>query len=67
MCSVTVALLYYSVTVSTTIPFTVHHDKLGRRFGKNAGEWTRRGEICKEEILGSKRSMCAYILTYPGL
>ena len=26
-------------------------------FGKNAGKWTGRVEICKEEIPGSKRSM----------
>ena len=34
------------------------------RFWKNAGEWTRRVEINKEEIPGSKRSMHANILTY---
>ena len=33
------------------------------RFGKNAGEWTGRVEISKEEIPGSKRSMYGYILT----
>ena len=41
--------------------------KIGRRFGKNAGEWTGRVEINKEEIPGSKRSMCGYILTYSRL
>ena len=35
-----------------------------RGFGKNAGEWTRRVEISKEEIPGSKRSVYSYILTY---
>ena len=40
--------------------------KLGRGFGKNAGEWTGRVEISKEEIPGSKRSMYGYILTYSG-
>ena len=30
-------------------------EKLGRGFGKNAGEWTGRVEISKEEILGSIR------------
>ena len=34
-----------------------------RGFGKNAGEWTGRVEISKEEIPGSKRSMYGYILT----
>ena len=29
--------------------------KIGRGFGKNAGEWTGRVEISKEEIPGSKR------------
>ena len=31
--------------------------------GKNAGEWTGREEINKEEILGSKHSMYSYMLT----
>ena len=34
---------------------------------KNAGEWTRRVEISKEEIPGSKRSIYGYILTYSRL
>ena len=34
-----------------------------RGFWGNAGEWTGRVKISKEEILGSKRSMCGYILT----
>ena len=41
--------------------------KIGRSFGKNAGEWTGRVEISKEEIIGSKRSMYGYILTYSRL
>ena len=32
-------------------------EKIGRGFGKNAGEWTGRVEISEEEIPGSKRSM----------
>ena len=36
-------------------------------FGKNAGEWTGRAEISKEDIPGSKRSMYGYILTYSRL
>ena len=41
--------------------------KTQKRFGKNAGEWTRRVEISKEDIPGSKRSMYGYVLTYPRL
>ena len=37
------------------------------RFGKNAGEWTGRVEISKEEIPGSKRSTYGYILIYSRL
>ena len=38
-------------------------EETGRGFGKNAGEWTGRVEISKEEIPGSKCSMYGYILT----
>ena len=34
---------------------------------KNAGEWTGRVEIGKQEILGSKRSMRGDMLTYSRL
>ena len=43
---------------------TANTGEIGRGFGKNAGEWTRRVEISKEEIRGSERSMYGYILTY---
>ena len=43
---------------------TANTGKIGRGFGKNAGEWTGRVEISEEEIPGSKRSMYDYILTY---
>ena len=46
---------------------TANTGKSGRDFGKNAGEWTGRVEIGKEEIPGSKRSMYGYILTYSRL
>ena len=46
---------------------TANTGEIGRGFGKNAGEWTVRGEISKEEIPGSKRSMYGYILTYTRL
>ena len=44
-----------------------HRKKIGKGFGKNACEWTRRVEISKEELPGSKRSMYGYILTYSRL
>ena len=46
---------------------TANPGKLGRGFGKNAGEWTGRVEISEEEIPSSKRSMYGYILTYSRL
>ena len=46
---------------------TANTGKIGRGIGKNAGEWTGRVEISKEEIPGSKRSMYGYILTYSRL
>ena len=46
---------------------TANTGEIRTRFGKNAGEWTGRVEISKEEIPGSKRSMYGYILTYSRL
>ena len=46
---------------------TANVGNIGRGFGKNAGEWTGRVEISKEEIPGSKSSMYNYILTYSRL
>ena len=46
---------------------TANTGKNRERFWKNAGEWTGRVEISREEILGSKRSMYGYILTYSRL
>ena len=51
----------------TGVSHSQHRKKTGRDFGKNAGEWTGRVEISKEEIPGSKRSMYGYILTYSRL
>ena len=42
---------------------TANTGEIGRGFGKNAGEWTGRVEISKEEIPGSKRSMHGYKMT----
>ena len=39
----------------------------GEVLEKNAGEWTGRIEISKEEIPGSKPSMYGYVLTYSRL
>ena len=41
--------------------------KIGRGFGKDAGEWTGRVEISKEEIPDSERSMYGYVLIYSRL
>ena len=46
---------------------TTNTGKIGRGFGKNAGEWTGKLEVSKEEIPGSKHSMDGYILTYSRL
>ena len=43
---------------------TANTGEITRGFGKNAGEWTERVEISKEEVPGSMRSMYGYILTY---
>ena len=51
----------------TGVSHSHHKKKIGRGFGKNAGEWTGRVEIMKEEIPGSERSMYGYILTYSRL
>ena len=42
-------------------------EKLARRFGKNAGEWTGKVEISTEEIPSMKCRMGGYILTYSEL
>ena len=42
---------------------TANTGKIGRGFGRNAGEWTGSVKISKEEISASKRSMYGYILT----
>ena len=45
-----------------------HRKNFVKRFWKiNAGEWTGRVEISKEEIPGSKRSKHGYVLTYSRL
>ena len=46
---------------------TAKTGEIGRGFGKNAGEWTEKVEISKEEIPGSKLSMYGYKLTYTRL
>ena len=46
---------------------TAKTGKIGRGFGKNAGEWTGKVKISKEEIPGRKRSMYGHILTYSRL
>ena len=60
--------LFYSAGLHGNHMFAMANTgEIGRGFGKNAGEWTGRVEIRKEEITGSKRSMYGYILTYSRL
>ena len=59
--------LHTNITLTHFILVKPTQEKIGRGFGKNAGEWTRRVEISKEEIPGSKRSTYGYILTYSRL
>ena len=60
--------LFYSVGLHRNhVLAAANTGEIRRGFGKNAGEWTGRIEISKEEIPGSKRSMCGYILTYSRL
>ena len=60
-------LFYFAGLRRNHVLATANTGKIGRGFGKNAGEWTGRVEISKEEILGSRRSMYGYILTYSRL
>ena len=56
--------LFYSAGLHRNhVLATANTGEIGRGFEKNAGEWTGRVEISKEEISGSKRSMYGYILT----
>ena len=60
--------LFYSAGLHRShVLATAKTGKIGRGFGQNAGEWTGRVEISKEEIPGSKRSMYGYILIYSRL
>ena len=56
--------LFYSAGLHrNNVLATANTGEIGTGFGKNAGHWTVRVEISKEEIPGSKRSMYGYILT----
>ena len=60
--------LFYSAGLHRNhVLATANTGKIGRGVGKITGEWTGRGEISKEEIPSSKRSMYGYILTYSRL
>ena len=60
--------LFYSVGLHRNhVLAKANTGEIRRGFGKNAGEWTGRVEISKEEIPGSKRSTYGYILTYSRL
>ena len=59
--------LFYSAGLDKNhVLVTANTGEIGRGLGKNAGEWTGRVKISKEEIPGSKLSMCGFILTTPG-
>ena len=60
-------LFYFAGLHRNHVLATANTHKTGRGFGKNAGEWTRRVEIRKEENPGSKRSVYGFILTYSRL
>ena len=60
--------LFYSAGLRRNhVLATANTGEIGRGLEKNAGEWTRRVEISKEEIPGSKRSVDGCILTYSRL
>ena len=60
--------LFYSASLHRNhVLATAITGEIRRDFGKNAGEWTGKVEISKEEIPGSKRSMYGYILPYSRL
>ena len=60
--------LFYSAGLHRShVLATAYTGKIGRGFGKNAGEWTGSVEKSKKEIPGSKRSMYGYILIYSRL
>ena len=60
-------LFYFAGLHRNHVLATSNTGEIRRGFGKNAGEWTVRVEISKEEISGSKRSMYGYKLTYSRL
>ena len=60
--------LFYSAGLHRNhVLATANTGEIGRGFGKNAGEWSRRVEISKEEISGGEHSMYGYIPTYSRL
>ena len=60
--------LFYSAGLHRNhVLATGNTGKIGRGFGKIAGEWTGRVEISKGEIPGSKHSMYGYKSTYSRL
>ena len=60
-------LFFFSGLHRNHVLATANTGEIGRGFGKNAGEWTGRVEISKEEIPGIKHSIYGYILTYSRL
>ena len=54
-------------TTQEPVVATANTGEIGRGFGKNAGGWTGKVEISKEEIPGSKCSIYGHIRTYSRL
>ena len=50
-------LFYSAGLLRSRVLVIVNKGEIRRGFGKNAGEWTGRVEISKEEIPGNKRSI----------
>ena len=51
--------LFYSAGLHRNhVLATANTEEIGRDFGKNAGEWTGRVDVSKEEIPDSKRIVC---------
>ena len=60
-------LFYFAGPHRNRFLATAHIGTTRRGFGTNAGEWTGRVQISKEEIPGNRRGMQGYILNYTRL
>ena len=65
--SSTVTYFILRAYTGTGVSHSQHGKTSGEVLDKNAGKWTGRVEISKEEILVSKRTMYSYILNHSRL